>query len=589
MADNSLKKGRYTKYSNKIGLFSNSKGSFIKNDTEVVLNFPFKDTVLEAGMSKEDKGREERFLHLEIDSKDIDTLEEPKVLTDFRYVDKDGERPLTASSDVAFFDEDGNLQQNLLIKGNNLLALYTLRERLAGKVKLIYIDPPFFFQDKKADDAFKYNSNFKLSTWLTFMKNRLEIARDFLADDGIFVAHVGVDDSSYVNILLNEIFGIENFVNHITTTTTEPTGFKSAGKNLVSTANNIFIYKKAYGDINKLYIKKGYDKAYTYYLINKDEDYTNWKYIPIKQHLANQSNRKATQITDTEVANFALNNPDKVFRTTAIIGGALAKRKETIKKSKENKGVVMRHPNDNMDNFYILNGGRITFFDNSYKVIDGENVPAQILTDVWTDISWTGIAKEGGVTLNNGKKPEKLLKRIIELTTQEGDLVMDYHLGSATTSAVAHKMNRRWVGVEQMDYINTLSEVRLKNVINGDQSGISTTVGWQGGGSFVYFELKKYNQEYIDRIMEATSLKELEDIYVEMRNNAFLKFWFDRSQFEKDEDFRQLDLDGRKEVLADVLDENQLYLNYADMDDTRHKVTADEKALTDKFYGTNEN
>lgn len=150
-------------------------------------------------------------------------------------------------------------------------------------------------------------------------------------------------------------------------------------------------------------------------------------------------------------------------------------------------------------------------------------------------------------------------------------------------------MNRRWVGVEQMDYIEEVAKERLKKVIAGEQGGISKSVDWNGGGSFVYFELKKYNQEYIDRIMEATSLKELEDIYVDMRNNAFLKFWFDRSHFEKDEDFRQLDLDGRKEALANVLDENQLYLNYADMGDTRHKVTADEKALTDKFYGTNEN
>lgn len=143
MANNSPKKGRYTQYPNKIGLFSTSKGSFIKNDNDVVLSFPFKDAVLEAGMSKEDVGRDERFLHQTLDSKDIDTLEEPKVLTDFRLIDKNGEKALTADSDIQFFDEDGHLKQNLLIKGNNLLALYTLRERLAGKVKLIYIDPPY--------------------------------------------------------------------------------------------------------------------------------------------------------------------------------------------------------------------------------------------------------------------------------------------------------------------------------------------------------------------------------------------------------------------------------------------------------------
>lgn len=150
-------------------------------------------------------------------------------------------------------------------------------------------------------------------------------------------------------------------------------------------------------------------------------------------------------------------------------------------------------------------------------------------------------------------------------------------------------MKRRWIGIEQMDYVNSLAQPRLTRVIQGDQTGVSRAVGWQGGGSFVYFELKKYNQEYIDRIMEATSLKELEDIYVEMRNNAFLKFWFDRNSFEKDEDFRAADLDERKQKLADVLDENQLYLNYADIDDTRHNVTTDEKVLTDRFYGSSEN
>tara|TARA_Y100000114_G_C11753700_1_gene325757 strand:- start:1786 stop:2460 length:675 start_codon:yes stop_codon:yes gene_type:complete len=196
--------------------------------------------------------------------------------------------------------------------------------------------------------------------------------------------------------------------------------------------------------------------------------------------------------------------------------------------------------------------------------------------------------KKIGIDFTNSK-PESVVAFFIRAITQPEDIVMDFFSGSGTTQAAAMKMNRRWVGVEQMDYIEDVAKERLRKVIDGEQGGISKAVDWNGGGSFVYFELKKYNQEYIDRIMEATSLKELEDIYIEMRNNAFLKFWFDRSQFEKDEDFRQLDLDGRKEVLADVLDENQLYLNYADMDDTRHKVAEDEKALTDKFYGTNEN
>lgn len=512
MADNSLKKGRYTKYSNKIGLFSNSKGSFIKNDTEVVLNFPFKDTVLEAGMTKEDKGREERFLQIDIDSKDIDTLEEPKVLTDFRYVDKDGERSLTASSDISFFDEDGELKQNLLIKGNNLLALHTLKSRLAGKVKLIYIDPPY----NTGGDGFKYNDQFNHSAWLTFMKNRLEASRDLLSDDGNIVVQIDWNEGHYLKVLMDEVFGRENFLNEI-----------------------VWHYEKWTANSNNL--QKNHDNILVY---SKNKG----------QHKFNV----VKEITE--------NLKGKYEKGYLLGGGGGSSGLVVYDRTKPN---VQK----------MIDSGK-------YKVVYQE-MDGKPLSDVWKIPFINPVASER--TGFNSQKPEKLIERIIKIFTDEGDIVLDYHLGSGTTSAVAHKMGCRWVGIEQMDYIEDVAKERLKKVVEGEQGGISKSVDWSGGGSFVYFELKKYNQEYIDRIMEATSLKELEDIYVDMRNNAFLKFWFDRSHFEKDEDFRQLDLDGRKEALADVLDENQLYLNYADMGDTRHKVTADEKALTDKFYGTNEN
>ncbi|MFZ1301818.1 MAG: site-specific DNA-methyltransferase [Candidatus Microsaccharimonas sp.] len=520
MADNSLKKGRYTKYSNKIGLFSNSRGGFVKNDTGVILNFPFKDTVLEAGMSKEDIGREERFLHLEIDSKDIDTLKEPKVLTDFRLINEHGETPLTASSDVEFFDEDGNLQQNLLIKGNNLLALYTLSEKLAGKVKLIYIDPPY----NTGSDGWKYNDKFSHSAWLAFMKNRLEVARELLSDDGSIFIQCDENENAYLRILMDEIFGRENLVNEI-----------------------IWRYRTYVGQV-KDYFPKKHDTIFWYkksarpdfqltYEDNLEEtvDYKRWSKFLVDGNQIKYGNHPTTD-----------------SRFTAY-----------LKK-------------------YIKQHGQPEEGEVIYEV------RGYVIDDVWEDIialDPKNLTERTNFT--GGQKPEALIQRIIESVTKEGDIVLDYHLGSGTTSAVAHKMGRRWVGVEQMDYIDTLAKVRLKKVLEGEQGGISNAVGWNGGGSFVYFELKKYNQEYVERIMEATSLSELEDIYVDMRNNAFLKFWFDRSHFEKDEDFRQLDLDGRKNALADVLDENQLYLNYGDMNDTRHNVTADEKALTDTFYGTN--
>jgi adenine-specific DNA-methyltransferase len=182
-------------------------------------------------------------------------------------------------------------------------------------------------------------------------------------------------------------------------------------------------------------------------------------------------------------------------------------------------------------------------------------------------------------------KAVALVKDSIQISTEPNDIVLDFFGGSGTTAQAVMAQNaedggnRKFILVEQMDYVNNVTFKRLENAIKKYYSDTS----------FIYFELKRYNQEYIDAIMEATSIKELEDLYVDMRNNAFLKFWFDRAEFEKDENFRNKDLDGRKQALADILDENQLYLNYADMNDTRHIVSADEKALTDKFYGENEN
>lgn len=557
---NSLQKGRYTKYSNKIGLYSNTKGSFIKNDTDVVLNFPFKDTVLEGGMSKEDVGRDERFLHIELDSKDIDTLEEPKVLTDFRYIDKDGEKTLTKDSDIEFFDEDGELKQNLLIKGNNLLALYTLREKLAGKVKLIYIDPPY----NTGNDGFKYNDNFNHSTWLTFMKNRLEVARELLRDDGVIFVQCDDNEQAYLKILMDDIEKL-NFTNCITVKMNESKGLKNAHieKRLPKSKEYILIYSKNNFLFNPQKIEKdkeelaGYIKYYNKQIINFEKDISLWK-------IENFSEPFEKRISNAEKLIYLV-KPDNDIKIDL--------KENTFGKITNSRGV---------ENYYFNDGKNIL------KVLFLSQNLHKYIGDLWLDISTININKEGGMQVfSNGQKPEKLIQRIIQISTQPGDIVLDYHLGSGTNAAVAHKMGRQYIGIEQMDYIEDIAKERLKKVIAGEQGGISKSVDWQGGGSFVYFELKKYNQEYVDLITKATSLSELEEIYVEMRNNAFLKFWFDRKDFEKDEDFRKLNLAERKKVLIDVLDENQLYLNYPDMNDARHNVTEDEKALTDIFYGSN--
>ncbi|MDR1942094.1 MAG: site-specific DNA-methyltransferase [Endomicrobium sp.] len=522
MPDNSLKKGRYTKFSNKIGLFSNSKGAFINNNQDVVLNFPFKDAVLEAGMNKEDSGREERFLHIEVDGKDIDTLLEQKVLTDFKYIDKDGEKKLTADNDIEFFDENGDLKQNLLIKGNNLLALHTLKHRLAGKVKLIYIDPPY----NTGNDGFKYNDNFNHSSWLTFMKNRLEIAKELLRDDGAIYVNLDFHEVHYAKVLMDEIFGNANFQREIIWRIGWLSGYKTADNNYIRNHDTILFYSK---DSEKLDFHKKYIENSNFKELVKIEK--------IKDKLTSLGLSKEQQIELLECINHS-NRPE-------------------------------RYPIED-----VWNGNEYDDL-NSIAIVSfaGETV-SKMLDDKSKELK--------------GQKSEKLIQRIITAHSNENDIVLDFCLGSGTTAAVAHKMNRRWVGIEQMDYIDTVAKVRLQKVIAGEQGGISKSVNWQGGGSFVYFELKKLNQEFIDKINSAQTKGELDEVYNEMAKNAFLKFFFDKKEFEKDENFRSFELDERKKKLVEILDENQLYLNFSDIEDKKFNISEDEKVLTDRFYAETE-
>jgi adenine-specific DNA-methyltransferase len=211
----------------------------------------------------------------------------------------------------------------------------------------------------------------------------------------------------------------------------------------------------------------------------------------------------------------------------------------------------------------------------------------EYICDFWSDISTINLNKEGGVDLANGKKPEKLIKRIIQLVTKEGDIVMDYHLGSGTTAAVAHKMQRQFIGVEQLNYGENDSVVRLKNVIGGDNSGISTDedVQWKGGGEFIYLELKKYNQNFVEQIESAKDTKAILKIWAEMKAKSFLSYNVDiQKQEEHIEDFKALTLEEQKKHLVELLDKNQLYVNLSSLNDKDFAVSAEEKKVTKDFY-----
>ncbi len=304
--------------------------------------------------------------------------------------------------------------------------------------------------------------------------------------------------------------------------------------------------------------------------------------------LENKYDKKtARNLLNNEIENFALENAESVFATYGPHKPS-SRMKEGIAESKKHPNRIIEVPSENESNHYLKKGRLLAFYSSKLQDIDGEIMPTQRLSDFWDDLSWDSLANEGGVTLKNGKKPEALLKRIIEIATDEEDIVMDYHLGSGTTAAVAHKMGRQYIGIEQLDYKENDSTNRLKNVIDGDSTGISKIVSWQGGGSFTYLELAKNNQNAKDKILACNGYEELMELFNDLYSNYFLHYNLKIKEFKevvaKEEKFIALPLEKQKEVFCKMLDNNQLYVNVSEMEDSKHNISPEDIALTKDFY-----
>ena len=389
---------------------------------------------------------------------------------------------------------------NLIIKGDNLVGLHWMLEEggYRGKVKCIYIDPPYFFTRHKAKLA--YNSNFQKEAWLAFLKERLTLARELLSDDGSFFAQISDQGVGELLVLLKEIFGERNFVNMITTRTKSTSGFATVNKGLFNAAEYILVFAKnrQKWQCNNLYTSAEWDDAYRHLVENPDDHPSMWRTTTIADHLAAQQGydtahamRKALgaqKVRDME-ARYAAAHPHQVFRFNQIRDNAGATIANIRDESKRNPRTVYTVPRAGHHDVHILRGREMTFYERKLRMIDGKLTPAVKMSNIWTDVSYDGISPEGGVQLRGGKKPERLMRRILQLATNECDLVVDFFLGSGTTAAVAHKMGRKYIGIEQMDYIKHITTQRLIDVIGGDTTGISKEQGWAGGGAFTYAEL----------------------------------------------------------------------------------------------------
>lgn len=392
---------------------------------------------------------------------------------------------------------DKDIFDNRLIKGDNLLALKALEAEFAGKVKCVYIDPPF-----NTGAMFEhYDDGVEHSIWLGLMRDRLAILQRLLSEDGVLWVHIDDKEMAYLRVLCDEVFGRTSFLNMIVVKTSDPSGHKTVNPSPYSQTEYILMYAKDRRKYryDQIYVATAYDSGYNRFIPNRTEPYSQWTTVGLNEHVAKTLNFEDTREArkkmgragfDAVVAQFALENAESVFQPTAISSAAGRSIVEIRDLSVKRTDEIFKISRDGYDDIYVLNGRQIYFYSSKVRLIDGERTPAKPLTNLWTDIPYNGIAREGGVEFKNGKKPERLIERCIFLSTNPGDLVLDSFAGSGTTGAVAHKMGRRWIMVELGEHCHTHIVPRLQKVIDGqDPGGVTQATGWQGGGGFRYYEL----------------------------------------------------------------------------------------------------
>jgi len=497
----------YTRFKNKIGL-TDAEGSLIATSEKVELVFPYKDCVLEGGQTREDQKREEIFYNSTLAPDEVDRLLYPKVLSQAKRYSANG-----VSEATTFTDDD-----NLIIKGNNLLALASLLKRYEGLVKCIYIDPPF----NTGKDSFNYNDRFTRATWLTFMKDRLLLASRLLSADGNIFIHIDINQSHYLKVLADEIFDEKNFVEEIIWAYGSPSGGRAATPKPVNIHDYILHYARNYQ-------QRKQNRVYTPYSEKYISDW--FKY------------------TDKD--------------------GRVYRRRQRGKDEDGNPIWVKQY------------------------LDESNGIP---LSTVWTDIKQVyadpRAYKSGNKAdvevikeFSGGQKPEELINRIFEMSTDENDIILDFHLGTGTTAATAHKMKRKYIGVEQMDTQIDMIIERLEKVIAGETAGISKEVDWQGGGSFVYCELAKLNQTMVEEIEAATDDTTLSELQGKLMKSGFISYKVNPADIDAAaNDYAALSMEDKKRFLMDLLDKNLLYVNYCDMDDAEFSISEQDKAFTRSFY-----
>lgn len=581
----------YTAYKNRIGLTDGKK--FLKDTNDIVLDFPYKDCILEGGQSTEEgtdtyfeydekaeqyeekQGkRKEIFFNSVLAHDEIDRLFDAKALTNWKRFTKDGEQEVKEIKR----DEDGTIKENLIIKGNNLLALHSLKKQFAGKVKLIYIDPPY--NTSTSANTFAYNNTFNHSSWLTFMRNRMEAAKELLKDDGLFVTAIDHYELFYLGVLADEIFGRDNRMGVIAAV--HNPGGRQDDKFFPTAHENIIFYAKnlSFANINTLGISE--EKVQQFKLSDK---YGKYKLRGFRRS-GNNSNREDGPglyypiYFDPNKNSISLEKKENYIEILPIDDKGTEKcwrwGKDTFQKKKD-KYIEIKEVKDRYD-IYV-------------KERECDYIGEKAKT-IWTNNKYTGQTGTNSIKNIFGDKvftyPKSpyMMKDILKITTNKDDLVIDYHAGSGTTAHAVLELNkedggnRKFIMIEQMDYINTVTCPRVQKVMEKENID----------DSFIYFELAKWNETAKEKILTCENFQELIKFFDEMYERYFLNYNLKIKEFREkvinEEGFKKLSLDEQKKMFVAMLDNNQMYVNKTEMADKKFGIDKQDQNLTSEFYNS---
>ena len=535
ITDKNFLANSYTQFRNKIGL--NIGGKFLRERGEVSLVWPYKDCVLEGGQTKEEEKRKEIFFNEILAQDEINRMFDPKVLTNWKRHTAEGEQNVT---DIQR-DENGIVRENLIIKGNNLIALHTLKQQFRGQVKLIYIDPPY----NTGTDSFGYNDNFNHSSWLTFMRNRLEIAKELLTDDGVFFASCDDNEQAYLKILMDEIFGSENFITNFVVIRAEGGGL---AKQVVKGHDYLLTYAKNIENFEPLRKPKDIRGK----IVEKDGE----KYWIEEDWLRLEFGKYGTcYYEDIE----------------RVKGKA---KKDEIDRGIENGQYV------------LLNKGKNKTIVGRYRALAEDGSKFYSVLKHLNAVGKNELKDLMGEDIFAFPKPIALLKEIILGATffkkDKDAIVLDFHAGSGTAAHAVLELNkqdngnRKFILVEQMDYVENVTVPRVEKVMKKENIG-----------DFVYCELMQYNQVYMDKIQSAHSSEALVALWRDIAENAFLN-WYVNPEIPEEaiKDFIAIDnVEKQRHLLAELLDKNQLYVNLSEIEDADFEVSEEDKMLNRAFYG----